>query len=315
MVSRATLHNEDEINRKDIRIGDTVLVQRAGDVIPEVVKVVVSKRTGEERIFNMPSTCPVCNSSVVRTEDEAVLRCVNASCPAQVKQRIKHFASKGAFDIDGLGKKLIDQLVDNDLVSSYADIFRIDPDALENLERMGPKSAENIIEAIETSKKISLNRFLYALGIRHAGEHTAGLIANRLKRLEKLFNATTEELEAIEGVGPVVAVSVANFYQQDRNRKTVNDMITSGVLILRENGEKEGPLEGKVFVLTGSLESMTRSEAKKNIELAGGKVAASVSRNTDYLAVGASPGSKLTQATALGIDIIDEAKLKKMMAE
>ncbi len=315
MVSRATLHNEDEINRKDIRIGDTVLVQRAGDVIPEVVKVVVSKRTGEERIFNMPSTCPVCNSSVVRTEDEAVLRCVNASCPAQVKQRIKHFASKSAFDIDGLGEKLIDQLVDNDLVSSYADIFRIDPDALENLERMGSKSAENIIEAIETSKKISLNRFLYALGIRHAGEHTAGLIANRLKHLEKLFNATTEELEAIEGVGPVVAVSVANFFQQDRNRKTVNDMITSGVLILRENGEKEGPLEGKVFVLTGSLESMTRSEAKKNIELAGGKVAASVSRNTDYLAVGASPGSKLTQATALGIDIIDEAKLKKMMAE
>jgi DNA ligase (NAD+) len=315
MVSRATLHNEDEINRKDIRIGDTVLVQRAGDVIPEVVKAVVSKRTGEERIFNMPSTCPVCNSSVVRTEDEAVLRCVNASCPAQVKQRIKHFASKSAFDIDGLGEKLIDQLVDNDLVSSYADIFRIDPDALENLERMGSKSAENIIEAIETSKKISLSRFLYALGIRHAGEHTAGLIANRLKRLEKLFNATTEELEAIEGVGPVVAVSVANFFQQDRNRKTVNDMITSGVLILRENGEKEGPLEGKVFVLTGSLESMTRSEAKKNIELAGGKVAASVSRNTDYLAVGASPGSKLTQATALGIDIIDEAKLKKMMAE
>jgi len=315
MVSRATLHNEDEINRKDIRIGDTVLVQRAGDVIPEVVKVVVSKRTGEERIFNMPSTCPACNSSVVRTEDEAVLRCVNASCPAQVKQRIKHFASKSAFDIDGLGEKLIDQLVDNDLVSSYADIFRIDRHALENLERMGSKSAENIIEAIETSKKISLSRFLYALGIRHVGEHTAGLIATRLKRLEKLFNATTEELEAIEGVGPVVAVSVANFFQQDRNRKTVNDMITSGVLILRENGEKKGPLEGKVFVLTGSLESMTRSEAKKNIELAGGKVAASVSRNTDYLAVGASPGSKLTQATALGIDIIDEAKLKKMMAE
>ena len=312
MVSRATLHNEDEINRKDIRIGDTVLVQRAGDVIPEVVKAIASKRTGEEKIFNMPSTCPACNSSVVRTEDEAVLRCVNASCPAQVKQRIKHFASKGAFDIDGLGKKSIDQLVDNDLVSSYADIFQIDPLALENLERMGPKSAENIIEAIEISKEISLGRFIYALGIRHVGEHIAGLIANRLKHLEKLFNATTEELEAIEGVGPVVAVSVANFFQQDRNRKAVNDIITSGVLILQENGEKEGPLEGMVFVLTGSLESMTRSEAKKNIELAGGKVAVSVSRNTNYLVAGALPGSKLNQATALGIDIIDEATLKKM---
>ncbi len=312
MVSRATLHNEDEINRKDIRIGDTVLVQRAGDVIPEVVKAIASKRTGEEKIFNMPSTCPACNSSVVRTEDETVLRCVNASCPAQVKQRIKHFASKGAFDIDGLGKKSIDQLVDNDLVSSYADIFQIDPDALENLERMGPKSAENIIEAIEISKEISLGRFIYALGIRHVGEHIAGLIANRLKHLEKLFNATTEELEAIEGVGPVVAVSVANFFQQDRNRKAVNDMITSGVLILQENGEKEGPLEGMVFVLTGSLESMTRSEAKKNIESAGGKVAASVSRNTDCLVAGALPGSKLNQATALDIDIIDEATLKKM---
>ncbi|UCD32708.1 MAG: NAD-dependent DNA ligase LigA [Desulfobacterales bacterium] len=315
MVSRATLHNEDEIIRKDIRIGDSVLVQRAGDVIPEVVKVMVSKRTGEEQIFNMPTTCPVCNSSVVRTEDEAVLRCVNASCPAQVKERVKHFASKGAFDIDGLGNKLIEQLVDNGLISSYADIFRINRHALENLERMGPKSAENIIEAIATSKQISLSRFLYALGIRHAGEHTSGLIASRLKRLENLFSVTTEELEAIEGVGPVVAHSVANFFQQDRNRKAVDDMIDSGVLILQENGEKHVPFKGKVFVLTGSLESMTRSQAKKAIESAGGKVAASVSRNTDYLVAGASPGSKLARAKALDIEIIDEATLKKIITE
>ncbi|UCD89895.1 MAG: NAD-dependent DNA ligase LigA [Desulfobacterales bacterium] len=315
MVSRATLHNEDEIIRKDIRIGDSVLVQRAGDVIPEVVKVMVSKRTGEEQIFNMPTTCPVCNSSVVRTEDEAVLRCVNASCPAQVKERVKHFASKGAFDIDGLGNKLIEQLVDNGLISSYADIFRINRHALENLERMGPKSAENIIEAIATSKQISLSRFLYALGIRHAGEHTSGLIASRLKRLENLFSVTTEELEAIEGVGPVVAHSVANFFQQDRNRKAVDDMTDSGVLILQENGEKHVPFKGKVFVLTGSLESMTRSQAKKAIESAGGKVAASVSRNTDYLVAGASPGSKLARAKALDIEIIDEATLKKIITE
>ena len=314
-VSRATLHNEDEINRKDIRIGDTVLVQRAGDVIPEVVKVIVAKRTGGERIFNMPSNCPACNSPVTRMESEAVLRCVNASCPAQVKQRLKHFASKGAFDIDGLGDKLIDQLVDNRLVFSYADIFRIDRHALENLERMGPKSAENIIDAIEKSKEISLSRFLYALGIRHVGEHIADLIAKHIKRLENLFKATTEELETIEGIGPVVAVSVANFFQQDQNRKTVDDIITHGVVIIRDKGDKKGALEIKVFVLTGSLKSLTRSEAKKNIEMAGGKVAASVSRNTDYLVAGAEPGAKLARAEALGIEIIDEAALIKMMGE
>lgn len=313
MVSRATLHNEDEINRKDIRIGDTVLVQRAGDVIPEVVKVIVSKRTGEERVFNMPANCPACNSLVIRTENEAVLRCVNASCPAQVKQRLKHFASKGAFDIDGLGDKLIDQLVDKNLIVSYADIFRIDRYALENLERMGPKSAKNIISAIDKSKKISLSRFLYALGIRHVGEHIADLIARHLKRLDKMFSVTTEELEAIEGVGPVVAVSMANFFGQDQNRKTVNDLITNGVVVLQENGIKQGPLEGKVFVLTGSLESLTRSEAKKNIESAGGKVVASVSRNTDYLVAGAEPGSKLARARTLGIEVIDEATLLNML--
>lgn len=315
MVSRATLHNEDEINRKDIRIGDTVLVQRAGDVIPEVVKAIVSKRTGDERIFNMPSHCPACNASVIRTENEAVLRCVNASCPAQIKQRIKHFASKGAFDIDGLGDKLVDQLVDNGLIFSFADIFRIDRHALENLERMGPKSAANIIDAILNSKKISLNRFLYALGIRHVGEHIADLIANHFKCLETMFNATIEELEAIEGVGPVVAVSVTNFFQQDQNRKTVNDIITNGVEIFYITKGENGFLKDKVFVLTGSLGSMTRNEAKNSIALAGGKVAASVSRHTDYLVAGAEPGSKLAKAKALGIEIIDEATLMKMLRE
>ena len=243
------------------------------------------------------------------------MRCVNASCPAQVKQRLKHFASKGAFDIDGLGDKLIDQLVDNRLVFSYADIFRIDRHALENLERMGPKSAENIIEAIEKSKEISLSRFLYALGIRHVGEHIADLIAKHIKRLENLFKVTTEELETIEGIGPVVAVSVANFFQQDQNRRIVDDIITNGVKILHVDREKNGYLQGKVFVLTGSLESLTRSEAKKNIEMAGGKVAGSVSRNTDYLVVGAEPGAKLARAKTLGIEIIDEATLKQMLAK
>lgn len=314
-VSRATLHNEDEIKRKDIRIGDTVLVQRAGDVIPEVVKVIASQRTGTERKFNMPQHCPVCNSSVVRAEDEAALRCINTTCSAQVKQRIKHFASKGAFDIDGLGDKLVEQLVDKGLLFSYADIFRLNEDTLKNLERMGPKSAENIMEAIEKSKQITLARFIYSLGIRHAGEHVAGILAKTFGSLEKLMGATKDDLTALDGVGPVVAESIEDFFKQDENRNTVNDIVASGVRILGEPTRKQGGLEGKVFVLTGTLETLTRSQAKKNIETAGGKVTGSVSRNTDYLVAGASPGSKLQRATELGVPIIDEQTLKRLMID
>jgi DNA ligase (NAD+) len=314
-VSRATLHNEDEIKRKDIRIGDTVLVQRAGDVIPEVVKVIDLKRTGEEKTFKMPLKCPVCNASVFRAEDEAALRCINNACPAQVKERIKHFASKGAFDIDGLGDKLVEQLVDKGLLFSYADIFRLNEDALENLERMGPKSAENIIAAISKSKQITLNRFLYGLGIRHVGEHVAFILANTYESLEKLFRTTTDDLKAFEGIGPVVAESVVNFFKQDENLQAVNDIIAGGVQILWEDNKKEGPMKGKVFVLTGTLENMTRSEAKKVIEEAGGKISSSVSRNTDYLIAGSSPGSKLKHAKDLGIEIIDETTLRQLMIE
>ena len=314
-VSRATLHNEDEIKRKDVRIGDTVLVQRAGDVIPEVVKVIDLKRTGEEKTFKMPLKCPVCNASVFRAEDEAALRCINNACPAQVKERIKHFASKGAFDIDGLGDKLVEQLVDKGLLFSYADIFRLNEDALENLERMGPKSAENIIAAISKSKQITLNRFLYGLGIRHVGEHVAFILANTYESLGKLFRTTTDDLKAFEGIGPVVAESVVNFFKQDENLQAVNDIIAGGVQILWEDNKKEGPMKGKVFVLTGTLENMTRSEAKKVIEEAGGKISSSVSRNTDYLIAGSSPGSKLKHAKDLGIEIIDETTLRQLMIE
>ncbi len=314
-VSRATLHNEDEIKRKDIRIGDTVLVQRAGDVIPEVVKVIDLKRTGEEKTFEMPLKCPVCSASVVRAEDEAALRCINTACPAQIKERIKHFASKGAFDIDGLGDKLVEQLVDKGLLFSYADIFRLNEDALEKLERMGPKSAANIIAAISQSKQITLDRFLYALGIRHVGEHVAFILANTYESLEKLFRTTTDDLKAYEGIGPVVAESVVNFFKQDENLQAVNDIIAGGVQILWEDNKKEGSLKGKVFVLTGTLENMTRSEAKKVIEEAGGKVSSYVSRNTDYLIAGYSPGSKLKHAKDLGVEIIDEATLRQLMIE
>jgi DNA ligase (NAD+) len=314
-VSRATLHNEDEIKRKDIKIGDTVLVQRAGDVIPEVVKVIISKRTGEEKTFNMPLSCPVCDSSVIRSENEAALRCINTSCPAQVKERIKHFASKGAFDIDGLGEKLIEQLVDKALLYSYADIFKLKEDMLKNLDRMGSKSAGNIVRAIEDSKRITLNRFIYALGIRHVGEHVAGILANAVKSFDKLRCAKSDELVAIDGVGPVVAESIVAFFKKDENRKIVDDMIASEVQIFRDNAYKQGTLAGKVFVLTGTLETLTRDEAKKIIENAGGKVTGSVSRNTDYLVAGESPGSKLKRAQELGVDIIDEETLEKLTIE
>ena len=314
-VSRATLHNEDEIKRKDIKIGDTVLVQRAGDVIPEVVKVITSKRTGQEKTFNMPLSCPVCRSSVIRSENEAALRCISTSCPAQVKERIKHFASKGAFDIDGLGEKLIDQLVDKKLLFSYADIFQLKEELLENLERMGSKSAGNIVRAIKDCKRITLNRFIYALGIRHVGEHVAGILARSFESLEKLIDTTKEELEAIDGVGPVVAQSIVEFFKKDENRKIVDDMIADGVQIFSNNADKQGTLAGKVFVLTGTLETLTRDEAKEVIENAGGKVTGSVSRNTDYLVAGASPGSKLKRAQELGVDIIDEQTLMKLMMD
>jgi DNA ligase (NAD+) len=314
-VSRATLHNEDDIKRKDIKIGDTVLVQRAGDVIPEVVKVITSKRTGEEQTFNMPLSCPVCDSSVNRTENEAALRCINTSCPAQVKERIKHFASKGAFDIDGLGEKLIEQLVKRKLLHSYADIFQLKEDVLKDLERMGSKSAENVGRAIEGSKRITLNRFIYALGIRHVGEHVAGILAKSFESLERLIDTTKGELEAIDGVGPVVAESVMEFFKKDENRKIVDAMISSGIQIFRNDDQKDDQFAGKVFVLTGTLETLTRDEAKKIIENAGGKVTGSVSRNTDYLVAGASPGSKLKRAQELGVDIIDEETLKGLLID
>ena len=314
-VSRATLHNEDEIKRKDIKIGDTVLVQRAGDVIPEVVKVIISKRTGEEKTFSMPLRCPVCDSSVIRSENEAALRCINTSCPAQIKERIKHFASKGAFDIDGLGDKLIEQLVEKKLLRSYADIFRLKEDVLKDLERMGSKSAANIVHAIEDSKRITLNCFIYALGIRNVGEHMAGVLAGSFESLERLIGATPDELVAIDGVGSVVAESIVEFFKKHENRKIIDDMIANGVKIFRDNAHKQGTLAGKTFVLTGTLETLTRSEAKRAIEEAGGRVAGSVSRNTDYLVIGASPGSKFKRAQELDVDIIDEQTLKKLMIE
>jgi DNA ligase (NAD+) len=312
-VSRATLHNEDEIQKKDIRIGDTVLVQRAGDVIPEVVKVIKSKRTGQEIPFAMPLHCPVCGATVLRIEGEVAQRCSNASCPAQVKASIKHFASKGAFDIEGLGGKLIGQLVDKNHIRSYADIFFLEQQTLEQLERMGAKSAENLMSAIESSKTIQLNRFIYALGIRHVGENVANLSANYFKSMEKFENAPENELARIEGIGPIIAKSIRGFLDQEENRKTIVRMFQGGVTVSIRSDEQNKKFEETVFVLTGSMESMTRSQAKDLIINAGGKVSNSVSRKTDYLVKGKSPGSKLRQAVNLGIQIVDEAEFKSMI--
>jgi len=312
-VSRATLHNEDEIAKKDVRIGDKVFIRRAGDVIPEVVKVIEFKRTGKEKIFSMPQNCPACGSDTIRLEGEAVKRCINTNCPAQVKERIKHFASKGAFDIDGLGDKLVEQMVDKGMLSSYADIFRLDKKNLEDLERMGGKSAQNLIDAIEDSKKISFGRFLYALGIRYVGEHVARVIADEFNSLESLSGASCNDLEAIDGIGPVAAKSVESFLNELENIKTIDRILNSGVQIFYETYNKEKRLYGKLFVLTGTLDGMARNLAKEMIEAAGGKVSGSVSRNTDYLVAGKSPGSKLARARSLGVEIIDEEFLKKLL--
>jgi DNA ligase (NAD+) len=314
-VSRATLHNEDEIKKKDIRVGDTVLVQRAGDVIPEVVKAMTTKRTGAEKAFQMPELCPVCRSAVLRLEGEAARRCVNASCPAQIKERIKHFASKGAFDIDGLGDKLVGQLVEKGLVSSYADLFHLDRLTLAGLERMAEKSAQNLVDAIEKSKQVPLGRFVYALGIRHVGEHVARVLARRFETLKAWVAATPEELEGVEGIGPQVSQSVRAFLENRKNRENIERMLDAGVTIQEQKETVQAPLSGKTFVLTGALESLTRSEAKARIESLGGNVTSSVSRKTAFVVSGENPGSKLDKAKQLGVTVLHEEEFLDMLGE
>jgi len=313
-VSRATLHNEDEVRKKDIRTGDTVLIQRAGDVIPEVVKVIVTKRTGVEQPFKMPATCPVCGAKVVRLEQEAVSRCVNANCPAQVKERIKHFASKGAFDIDGIGDKLVGQLVDKGVVKSYADLFFLDKATAADLERMGEKSAQNLMDAIAESKRIGLARFVYALGIRHVGEHIAHVLAQTFKTLDTLMAATTDELETVKEIGPQVSQSVRAFFGNPENQRNIERMLKAGITIEIKGALIDEPLAGMTFVLTGALDSMTRTDAKARIEALGGKVASSVSRKTTYVVAGKEPGSKLDKAKQIGVRVLDEKEFMEALS-
>ncbi|MGQ9610028.1 MAG: NAD-dependent DNA ligase LigA [bacterium] len=315
-ITRATLHNEDEVKRKDIRIGDKVIIERAGDVIPAVVKVIEEERTGQERIFKMPDKCPVCNSDVFKPEGEAVTRCINSACPAQVKEHIHHFASRNAMDIDGLGPSLIDQLVDKGLVKNAADLYFLEHNQIANLERMGDKSAQNLLNAISQSKNRSLARLIFALGIRHIGVRAAEILSEHYSSVDALKSAKAEELENIYEIGPKVAQSIVQFFQQEGNIKMLERLKSAGVKISEEKETgQEMPLSGKTFVLTGSLHSMTRNIASDIIKELGGRVTSNVSNNTDYVIAGESPGSKYDRARKLGINILNEEEFLKLIEQ
>jgi len=317
-VTNATLHNEDEIRRKDILIGDTVSVRRAGDVIPEVVSVVLERRPSNARRFVMPTLCPECGSHILKQEDEAVARCSGGLfCPAQRKQAITHYASRRAMDIEGLGEKLVDQLVEANLVHTLADIYKLDIATLSNLERMAKKSAQNILDALNASKETTLARFIYALGMRNVGEATAKDLAKHFGNLKTLMDATIEDLLEVNDVGPIVAESIKNFFSEDHNKDVIDALLVAGLHWPETDGRQQstGKLSGKTFVLTGTLPTMSRDDAKALIEVAGGKVAGSVSKKTDFVVAGADAGSKLEKAQLLGITILDEADLLAVLAE
>jgi len=314
LVKRATLHNEDEIRKKDIRERDTVLVQRAGDVIPEVVAVVTSKRTGVEKPFVMPDRCPVCGTLAVRKNQEAVLRCPNPLCPAQVREQFKHFVSKAAMDIDGLGEKTLLQMIDRGVIKDPPDLYNLRKKDILGLERMAEKSAENLLQAIERSKQPTLARLIYALGIRHVGEHTADILARQYGSIERLQEATEEELTGVHGIGPQIAEQIVSYFADGSNRRNLQRLLEKGISYEPPAGIPSSHLDGKTFVLTGSLESMTRSEARDVITSKGGKLASTVGKSTDYVVAGASPGSKLRKATELNIEILDEKAFLEMVS-
>jgi DNA ligase (NAD+) len=317
-VTNATLHNEDEVRRKDVHIGDFVVVRRAGDVIPEVVRVVLEKRPHHVRAFRMPERCPVCNSRVSKLEDEAVTRCTaGLFCPAQRKQALLHFASRRAMDIEGLGDKLVDQLVDAELVETPVDLYRLQLDTLAALERMGEKSAANLVDAIDRSRHTTLARFIYALGIRNVGETTARDLARSFGDIGALVQAGVERLQQVPDVGPVVAQSIAAFFAEPHNREVVKGLLDCGVQPQHAGAAPAaaGALRGRTLVLTGTLPTLTREQAAALVEAAGGKVAGSVSKKTDYVVAGADPGSKYDKARSLGIAVLDEAGLLELLSK
>lgn len=317
-VSNATLHNMDEVRRKDVRVGDMVIVRRAGDVIPEVVRVVPGSRQAKVKKVQLPSQCPICGSDVIQEEGEVVARCSGGLyCPAQRKESIKHFASRKAMDIDGLGDKLVEQLVDEQLIDHVDDLYRLKLEQLAGLERMGLKSAQNLVDALEKSKATQLERFIYALGIREVGEATAQNLARHYGALEPLMEAEEESLQTVTDVGPIVAAHVHSFFRQPHNLEVIKKLRTAGIhwQNLQVMEATEQTLAGQVFVITGMLPTMTRDEAKQALQAKGARVTGSVSKKTDYVVVGDSPGSKATKAEQLGAKIIDESELQVLLAD
>jgi DNA ligase (NAD+) len=308
-VSKVSLHNEDEIRRKDVRVGDTVLIERAGDVIPYLVQVVPGKRPADARPFRMPHRCPDCGAHAVRPEGEAIWRCTNSACPAQLKERLFHFGSRRAMDIEHLGEVVIGQLVDREMVKDFADLYGLDVDALAGLERMADKSARNLYEAIQASKTRGLSRLLNGLGIRMVGERAAQLLAARFGHMDALRQASEAAIGEIHGIGPRIAASVAAFLAEPRNRETIRRLAAAGV-VMREEGHAEGPrpLDGQTIVLTGTLRTLTRDQARDLIVRLGGRVSSAVSRKTDLVVVGEEPGSKADDARRLKVETVDEAE-------
>ena len=305
-VSRATLHNEEELRRKDVRVGDHVFVRRAGDVIPEIVKVVESRRTGAEKPFTFPAGCPVCGTGVVRDADGPIVRCPNRACPARLQERLRHFASRAGMDLEGIGDKLCAQLVESGLVQSFPDLYRLTRDQLLTLERMGELSAASVLEGIERSKRTTLRRFLYALGIRHVGEATAKALAEHFRDIRRMYDAPVEELSRVRDVGTTMAEEIRAWFEDGSHRGAVEELLALGVQPEPPEDAGPGTFSGRTVVLTGTLSRYSRDQAREEIERRGGKVAGSVSRKTDFLVAGEEAGSKLEKARSLGVRVLDE---------
>lgn len=312
-ISKTTLHNEDFIKEKGLKIGDTVVIQKAGDVIPEIVKVVVEKRTGEEKNFEMPKVCPVCGAETVREEGEAAVRCTGIECPAKLFRNLVHFVSREAMNIDGLGESIIKQLLDKNLISNMADIYTLQFEEIASLKKNGQKFASNLVNSINASKQNDLSRLITAFGIRHVGTKASKILARRYKNIDNLMNATSEELALIDDIGPIVANSIREFFLQDQTIDLINKLKEAGVNMEHEEEMIDNRFNGKTFVLTGSLENYTRKEAGDLIEKFGGKVSGSVSKKTDYLLAGEDAGNKLTKAQGLGITILTEDEFSDMI--
>ena len=318
IVARATLHNEDEIRRKDIRIGDTVIIQRAGDVIPQVVRVVTERRTGDEQEYHLPEHCPACGARIEHLDDEAMAYCTNISCPAQVRERIKHYVSRGAMDIEGLGERIVDRFADLGFLHDVADIYHLEREKLLELEKFGEKSVENLLRSIEGSKNRPLARLIFGLGIRHVGERSAGLLADAFSSMDAFMDATLEDLSKVNGVGAIVAQSIVDFFAESRNRDLIAKLAAAGVRMADERRAAPTgpqPLAGHTYVLTGRLESMSRPQAEERLKALGAQAGSTVTKKTTGVIVGAEPGSKAERAVVLKVPVLDEAGLLALLAE